>query len=59
MSGVPVTGSTKFFNLNDKRNLSLYKETIYFFDYAAASYGWPFYAYRDHFACFKLMPNIK
>jgi sn1-specific diacylglycerol lipase len=55
---VPVTQKTKFFNLNIKEEFDLYRDLIYFSDYAAASYGWPFYIYRSRCACLKLLPNI-
>jgi hypothetical protein len=54
-----VTQETKFFNLSNKSELELYQELIYFSDYAAASYGWPFYVYRSRCACLKLLPNIR
>ena len=59
LSGVSITESTKFFSLGVKENLDFYNDLIYFYDYAAASYGWPLYMYRSKFACFKLLPNIK
>jgi len=39
LSGVPITVETKFFNLNFEHNLKLFQDLIYFFEYAAASYG--------------------
>lgn len=59
LSGVSVDESTKFFNLKIKENLEFYKDLIYFFEYAAASYGWPLYVYRSPFGCLNLLPNIK
>ena len=59
LSGIAITSRTKYFNLNNRDNLLIYQDLIYFFDYAAASYGWPMYlmASKDHFACFKLLPK--
>lgn len=61
LSGIPITSETKYFNLNNTANLSMYQDMIYFFDYAAASYGWPMYIMNstNRFACFKLLPNLK
>lgn len=61
LSGIPITSETKFFNLTNSENLSLYQDLIYFFDYAAASYGWPMYLMnsKDRFACLKLLPSLK
>lgn len=46
--------------MTKQENLEFFKELVYFHDYAAASYGYPFYMYRSKFACLKLMPsNLK
>lgn len=59
MSGVPVTCLTRFINLNDPKELDVYKQLIYFYNYAIASYGWPLYAYTGQCALLKLLPNIR
>lgn len=59
LSSVPITENTKFFNLNSQENLEKYKDLVYFFEYAAASYGWPMYVYRSSCACFRPIANLQ
>lgn len=59
LSGVPITTKTKFFNTCEKGNSQLLKELIYYFDYAAASYGWPLYVSESTCACFRLISTLK
>jgi len=59
LSGVPITSRTKFFNTCDKENSELLRDLIYYFDYAAASYGWPLYVSESTCACFKLISTLK
>ena len=59
LSGVPITSRTKFFNTCDKKNSELLRDLIYYFDYAAASYGWPLYVSESTCACFKLISTLK
>jgi len=68
LSGVPITSNTKFFNLNNNEtNLNMYKDLIYFFDYATASYGWPMYlmntsksSHSNRFvSCLELLSSLK
>jgi len=58
LSGVPITVETKFFNLNSKNNFMLYKDLIYFFEYAAASYGNPVESSLSC-SCFKRISGLK
>ncbi len=58
LSGVPITVETKFFNLNSKNNFMLYKDLIYFFEYAAASYGNPVESSLSC-PCFKRISGLK
>ena len=59
LSGVPVTENTKFFNLNSKKNSEKFKDLIYFFEYAAASYeGFP-HLLPSSCPCFKIISSLK
>jgi sn1-specific diacylglycerol lipase len=50
----------KIFNLNIKENMKEFKELLYFYQYAIASYGWPMYAYKNRVCSFfKLLSNTK
>jgi sn1-specific diacylglycerol lipase len=58
-SGVAITEHTQFFNLKSTSNLNKFKDLVYFFDYAVASYGWILFSYKSCLSCFKLWPNVK
>ncbi len=57
MQSVSLGRRARLFDMNDQENLNLYEEFIYFSDFVAASYGWPFYINKSKLSIFKLIPT--
>ncbi|KAG5270351.1 hypothetical protein AALO_G00191680 [Alosa alosa] len=46
LSGMPVTRNTKYLDLKNSVEMSMYKEVCYYMLFALAAYGWPMYLLR-------------
>uniref|UniRef100_A0A672PBW9 Diacylglycerol lipase-alpha n=1 Tax=Sinocyclocheilus grahami TaxID=75366 RepID=A0A672PBW9_SINGR len=46
LSGIPVTRNTKYLDLKNSSEMSMYKEVCYYMLFAMAAYGWPVYLLR-------------
>ncbi|KAI5607806.1 sn1-specific diacylglycerol lipase alpha isoform X1, partial [Silurus asotus] len=47
LSGMPVTRSTRYLDLKNSMEMSMYKEVCYYMLFAMAAYGWPIYLLRN------------
>lgn len=43
LSGVSITPSTRFVNLQDLETRTAYEKVVHYMRYALAAYGWPVY----------------
>uniref|UniRef100_A0A4W6D0E2 Diacylglycerol lipase-alpha n=1 Tax=Lates calcarifer TaxID=8187 RepID=A0A4W6D0E2_LATCA len=46
LSGMPVTRNTRYLDLKNSAEMSMYKDVCYYMLFALAAYGWPMYLMR-------------
>lgn len=54
------TNSARTLNLKNKGELLLFKDVVYYMNYALSAYGWPIYVKKNSsFGCCKLLKNVR
>lgn len=58
LSGVRITSSTQFLDVNNDEETSLIEDLIHYMRYSLSSYGWPVAVMSRSRACFDLCPFL-